>query len=59
MARCNLALELCAASASWINWLMSSVHDTPLAVHSFGYMLMGVKPGMVLISFNITCDVIL
>lgn len=42
----------CCSSASSISRLISSVYGTPLASHIFGYMLMLVKPGIVLISFK-------
>ena len=33
-----------------INRSINSPYPTPLASHNFGYMLIGVKPGIVLIS---------
>src|SRR5216684_935067 len=37
---------------SWISRPIRSGYDIPEAAHSLGYMLMAVKPGMVLISFT-------
>lgn len=42
------------SNARPINLLISSFFETPAASQSIGYMLMAVKPGMVLISLKIT-----
>lgn len=50
--RCDVALpeSACRARASSSKRSISAPYARPLASHSFGYMLMLVKPGMVLIS---------
>ncbi len=42
----------CRSSPSSISRPISSGYSTPEAAHNFGYMLIEVKPGMVLISFK-------
>jgi len=42
----------CRSSASSISRSSSAENESPLCSHIFGYMLMEVKPGMVLISFR-------
>src|SRR5712691_2789395 len=45
-------LSSCRSRPNWISRSISSGYDIPEAAHSLGYMLMAVKPGMVLISFT-------
>ena len=42
----------CRSSPSWMSRSIRSEYFSPEAAHSLGYMLMAVKPGIVLISFT-------
>src|SRR4051812_3106850 len=49
--------SLWRSNASSISLLINSVYSTPLADHNLGYILIAVKPGIVLISFTYSFSV--